>query len=157
MENRTLSYGIAGSLAVHLLLFLLLAMWMQFPVLREVVRPPPETEKEVTLLFAQNIEEAPAPPPEPPKPIKAPERYVRTTQNAEAPAPPKKTDLVSDRNTVASAKLAPDPKGDAAMPTTDGVNVPTMELANRDHKDVKLKNDSAPSPPPMKQPRPKIY
>jgi hypothetical protein len=150
VESRTLSYGIAGSLAVHLLLFLMLALWMQFPVSRPVIPQPQELDKEVTLLFPQDIKVEPPPPaPEPPKTKKEPERYIRTTQNDDAPAPPTKSDFISDRNTVASAKMAPDPKGDMPLPSMNGVNVPTLELANRDYKDGQLKNDNAASTPKM--------
>ena len=151
VESRTLSYGIAGSIAVHLLLFLMLALWMQFPAIRPVVPEPEDLDKQVTLLFPQDIKVEPPPPPipEPPKPKKEPERYIRTTQNEDAQAPPTKSDFISDRNTVASAKMAPDPKGDSPLPSMNGVSIPTLELANRDYKDGKIKNDNAASTPKM--------
>lgn len=142
-ENRTLGYGIAGSLAVHLLLFLLLAMWLQFPALRPVLPPEPELEKQVTLLFPESIKVEPAPVPPPVLKKQEQERYIRTTQNEDAKVAPTKSDFISDRNTVASAKMAADPNGESPLPTMNGVGVPTLELANRELKDGKIKEDSA--------------
>ena len=113
----------------------------------------------VTLLFPEDIKVEPLPPPKPPEPPKAkqqPARYIRTTQNDDAPAPPTKSDFISDRNTVASAKLAPDANGDMPLPTTNGVNVPTLELANRDFNSKVDDNapTSVPSKPSKAQPPP---
>ena len=155
VESRTLSYGIAGSLAVHLLLFVILALWMQFPALRPTVPEPVEQEKQVTLLFPEDIKVEPAPEPPPPKPKPEPARYIRTTQNEDAATAPTKSDFVSDRNTVAAAKMAPEDKGNAPLPSMTGVNVPTLELANRDYKDGKIKEDNAPGTPPPAKPEQK--
>jgi len=114
-----------------------------------------QEEPTVTMIFADDIEVAEAePPPEEkalPKPPekKTEERYIRTTQNESSAEAPEKADFVSDRNTVATAKMAPSAEGDAAMPTTEGVSFQTQELANRDFKDGDIKEDSAPSAPPM--------
>lgn len=140
-ETRNLGYGVAGSLALHVLLFVVLAVWMGLEPVRRIMESVPEPV--VTMVFAENVI---SPEPEAPPPQEAP-RYVRTTQNEEAPAPPAKADFISDRNTVAAAKL-PSAGGEAPAPTTKGVDIPAMELANRDYKDGAIKDDSALNPPP---------
>ncbi len=149
-DNRILGYGVAGSLAMHVLLFCALALFMGMGRVNQIARSLPEPEPVVTMVFPQDIKEMP--PEEIPKPKPAPERYIRTTQNEDAAMAPGKADFVSDRNTIASAKLAPDPAGVAGMPTLNGVNIPTMELANREYKDGEIKNDVA-QPAPA-QPKP---
>lgn len=150
MERRIVGYGIAGSLAVHLLVIIGLAMSMSLPG-PEVAKVEAKPEPEETLLFPANIEVVQAPPQVlAPKPIAETQHYIRTTQNEDAGVAPMKADFISDRNTVATSKLAPDAKADSPMPTTNGVNVPTFELANRNAKAGELKNDSAPTPPPAK-------
>lgn len=149
-ENRTLQIGIAGSVAVHVALFFILAwMWGADAARRwlesqQRVQP----EKQVTLLFPDQVIEmkqpeiAPSPPPKPvPKP--APKPYIRTTQNKAAANAPMKADFTSDRNTIAASKKAAFPDGDKPMPTQDGVGRATLELANRDQRDGETKNDSA--------------
>ena len=145
-ENRTLGYGIAGSLAVHLVMFCVLATWMSLAPAR-VMEPPPEPEPVVQMVFADNIVTEPLPEPVPEKPDSA--RYVRTTQNEKNIEPPTKADFISDRNTTASAKLPAEAGGDPQLPSMKGVNVPTLELTNREYKEGEIKNDSAPVPPPV--------
>lgn len=140
-ETRTVTYALAGSLALHVLLALICALWFGLSSLKHVSLPEPHEEPEVTLVFPDPV---PAPPVAPPPPQ---ERYIRTTQNTEAPSTPAKPDFISDRNTAAAAKSAPAPDGDKPLPTMAGVNYPTMELADRTFRDGQTKNDSAPSPP----------
>lgn len=156
METRTVRYGIFGSLAVHALLLCFAAFWIGYPTLKRIVDTAVVTEKEVTLIFPTDVELAPAIPPAPvvpastppvPKPKEQP--YIRTTQNTEAATAPTKTDFISDKNTVASSKLASTAGGDPTMPTTKGIDYQTKELANRTYKDGEIKNDSAPA---MNQP-----
>ncbi len=149
-DNRILGYGVAGSLAMHVLLFCALAIFMGVGRVLQIPRSAPDPEPVVTLVSPQDIQEMP--PEEVPKPKTATERYLRTTQDAETTNPPAKPDFISDRNTVASAKLAADPAGVTAMPTLNGVNVVTSELADREHKDGQLGNDSAPPTPPLPKP-----
>jgi outer membrane biosynthesis protein TonB len=146
-ETRTLGYGVAGSLAVHALLFVSLALWMSSEPVRKLMQAEPEAV--VTMLFAENVVPAePAPEPEPPAKQPDSQQFIRTSQNTESATTPANAAFISDRNTVASAKSAPSPDATAPMPTTTGVNLPTMDLVNRTYKDGELKNDSAPSPPP---------
>ncbi len=152
LETRTLRFGILGSLAVHMLLFGFAAFWIGYPALKRIVDTAVATEKEVTLIFPTEIEMVPLPPvPAVPAPAPLPvpkskeEPYIRTTQNKEAAAAPTKADFISDKNTVASAKLPGTVGGDPTMPTTLGIDYQTKELANRTYKDGEIKNDSAPA------------
>lgn len=143
-ETRTVGYALAGSLAVHVLLGVAFALWIGLASFHRLQLPPPmeEVEPDVTLVFP----EAPPAEPVPVVPQKG-ERYIRTTQNTEAPQAPGKADFVSDKDTVAMAKAAPSPDGDKPLPTMQGVDFPTNELANRTFRDGDTKNDSAPAPP----------
>lgn len=141
-ETRTVGYAIAGSLAVHVLLAAAFALWIGLASFHRLPLPrlQPDEEPEVTLVF-------PEPVPAPPVAPKKEERYIRTTQNADNTQTPADADFVSDKNTVAMAKAAPSPGGDKPLPTMQGVDFPTNELADRTFKDGETKNDSAPAPP----------
>ena len=163
-ENRTLQIGIGGSLAVHVVIFFILAwMWGANAAARWLEsQRKPVPEKEVTLLFPDQVIEikpvAP-PPPAPPKP--APKPYIRTTQNQAAANAPVKADFVSDRNTIAASQKAAFPDGDKPMPTQDGIDRTTLELANRNQRDGETKDDSASAvpkapPPQMRVPEPTV-
>lgn len=165
-ENRTLQIGIGGSVVVHVVLFFILAwMWGSGEAARWLAsQQKPVPEKQVTLLFPDQVIEmkppvpAPAqPPPPPPKP--APKPYIRTTQNKTAANAPVKADFVSDRNTIAASQKAAAPDGDKPMPTQDGIDHQTLELANRNQRDGQTKDDNASAvpklpPPQMRVPEP---
>jgi Gram-negative bacterial TonB protein C-terminal len=167
-EQRILTLGIAGSLVVHLVAAFSLATWVAFA---PAAKPPPKAaETPVEIIMPENIEVAtvpaptPAPPPtpEPPKPQTPPppppRRFIETEDNEASAKAPDKAGFISDRSTVASAKIAPDPKAEEDLPSTKGVKVKTMDLANREYKDGELKNDrpdpAPPSPPPTPPPAP---
>lgn len=160
-ENKTLQIGIVGSVAVHVVLFLILAwVWGADAASRWLAARQQEAEKQVTLLFPDQViemkqPEIVSPPPPPPKPIQKP--YIRTTQNVAAGNAPSKADFVSDRNTIAASRKAAAPDGDKPMPTQDGIDHTTLELANRNQRDGEIKNDT-PSPansaPPQSAPAP---
>lgn len=144
LETRTVRYGIIGSLAVHFLLLCLAAFWIGYPTIKHMVDTTMNTEKEVSLVFLENVEpKAPVSLPATPPTAKE-QPYIRTTQNTEASAAPVKTDFISDKNTAAMAKLPTAAGGDPLMPTTKGVDFQTREMANRTYKDGAIKNDSAP-------------
>lgn len=142
---------------MHLVLFALLAWTLSVRVeraQRQLALQPVIEEPVVALLFPDQIlevpvplmrtdtePEPPTPPPPPPKPKERP--YIRTTQNAAADAAPKNAPFVSDRNTRAASMLPPDPDGVRGMPTLDGKGPAQMELADRDYKDGKIKDDAA--------------
>ena len=164
--------GAVGSVALHLILFLLFALGLRLPSAAMVKTPPPPPEPEITVIMAATVapptptatplpkreEPAPAPTPPKPKPKQPDLRYVRTSQNEEAKDAPANAAYKSDHNTVASAKDAPADKGDPTMPNTKGVDLQTMELANREFKEGELKHDSAPVPtqPPAKSSPPTV-
>ncbi|HSJ01246.1 MAG TPA: hypothetical protein VK956_02285, partial [Verrucomicrobium sp.] len=156
-ENNAIRIGIVGSLTVHLLLFLSVGLWMSMAPARSALplQTREELEQETTLIFPDDLppEVAAEPKPEPEPKVTPPpvpqdsQKYVRTTQNADVPEAPANAPFVSDRNTVASSRLLPEKGGDANLPTTRGVDIPTMELTNRDYKDGEIKNDAAGAPP----------
>lgn len=157
--DNNLRIAITGSLVVHALLFLLLA-WMfageaASRLWRQATAP---REKEVVLLFPEQIMPEPPPvvPPPPPAPKK--EIYIRTAQNERAENAPKNAAFVSDRNTTAATVKAPFPDGTEPLPTMDGLKLPTKELTDRDHRDGEIKDDARPKTPQgapaMLQPQP---
>ncbi|MBX7211211.1 MAG: hypothetical protein K1X78_23090 [Verrucomicrobiaceae bacterium] len=155
-EDKTLRIGIAGSLVVHVaLLFILAWLWgMQGAARWLAAQQRAEPEKQVTLLFPDQVIEMKQPeitPPAPPKPLPPPVKpYIRTTQNTAAANAPVKADFVSDRNTLAASRKAASPDGTKPMPTQDGIDRTTMELANRDQRDGEVKNmPDAPKPTPQ--------
>ena len=159
-RDRELPIAIAGSLLVHALLFLLLAALFANPTKWEFeaakVAAKPK-EKEVTLIFPEQL--IPPPPlPKPPVPPPKKEIYMRTTQNEASSEKPKDAAFISDRNTKASATKAADPTATSPMPTTEGLKFQMNELANRDYRDGDIKEDAAKksaAAPKMQQTPPK--
>ncbi len=144
-RDRELPIAIAGSVLVHVLLFFLLAVMFanrkewDFKAAGVAAKPK---EKEVTLIFPDQL--IPPPPlPKPPVPPPKKEIYMRTTQNEAAGEKPKNAAFISDRNTKASATKAPDPSATSPMPTTEGLKFQMNELANRDYRDGDIKEDAA--------------
>jgi hypothetical protein len=142
-DRDIIKYGIVGSLTVHLLLCFFSAFWINRYLLIVIPEVTKQPEPEVTMVYPDFIKE------ESPPQKKGSDQYIRTTQNDSAAAPPEKADFISDKNTVASAKNGPDPEGNVPLPSMKGIDLPTLELANRDYKEGQIKNDSAPSPPPI--------
>lgn len=165
-SDKNLRIAITGSLLVHALLFVVLAWMFAGEAARRLWQQAttPPREKEVTLLFPEQIipdpeMKVPEPPPPPPQPPPAKrEIYIRTSQNETAATAPKNAPFISDRNTTAATTKAPFPDATAPMPTLDGLKLPTRELADRDHKDGELKDDARPKAPKtavaMLQPEP---
>ena len=156
-SSSNLRIAITGTLVVHALLFLLLA-WIfarevAMKLLQEANQPP--KEKEVMLLFPDQI--LPPLPPPPPKP-KEPEMYIRTSQNAGLDTAPKNAAFIADRNTKAATVKAPSPDATEPMPSMDGLKIQMRELADRDFHNGDLKDDArAKSRPPevaMRSPQP---
>lgn len=158
-RDKELPIAIAGSLLVHVLLFLLLAAlftnptkW-EFKAAEAAAKPK---EKEVTLIFPEQL--IPPPPlPKPPVPPPKKEIYMRTTQNEASGEKPKNAAFISDRNTKASATKAADPTATSPVPTTEGLKFQMNELANRDYRDGDIMDDAAkksaaaPKTPPTPQ------
>lgn len=161
--DKNLRIAITGSLVVHALLFAVLAWMFASDAAQHLWRQAtvPPKEKEVTLLFPEQIMPEPqlAPPP-PPAPAPPPKRevYIRTSQNETALAAPKNAPFIADRNTTAAADKAPDPNATEPMPSMNGLKLPTQDLADRDHHQGELRDDSRPKTPAAKlamlQPQP---
>ncbi|RBP39652.1 TonB-like protein [Roseimicrobium gellanilyticum] len=156
-ESRTITYAIVGSLAVHVVLALAFAVWIgvaSFHQMLAAPRPDLAEEPEVVLLFPDppNLDVATPPPPPPPPPAeKKMDPYIRTTQNTAVAEAPKDANFESDRNTVAMTRgtAASTPDG-PPMPSMEGLDRETKELANRTYKAGETKDDSAPATPPEK-------
>lgn len=148
-SDKNLRIAITGSLLVHGLLFLALAWMFAGEAARKLWQQATAQpkEKEVTLLYPEQIIPEPEmKPPEPPAPPPPPKRevYIRTSQNEAAAAAPKNAPFISDRNTTAATTKAAFPDATAPLPTMDGLKLPTRELADRDHRDGELKDDARP-------------
>ncbi|MFO1486267.1 MAG: hypothetical protein U1F71_23095 [Verrucomicrobiaceae bacterium] len=160
IHDKNLRIAITGSLVVHALLFLILAWMFAGEAARQLWRQATARarEKEVTLLFPEQIIPVPdLKPPAPPPPPKK-EVFIRTSQNETAAAAPKDAAFISDRNTKAATVKAPFPDATQPLPSMDGLKLPTRELADRDHHDGELKDDARPKTPKgsvaMLQPQP---
>ncbi len=158
--DKNLRIAITGTLVLHALFFLILA-WMfageaARKLWQQAIKPP--KEKEVVLLFPEQL--IPEPPPllPPPPPVPKKEIYIRTAQNERAENAPKNAAFISDRNTTAATVKAPFPDGTEPLPTTDGLKLPSREMADRDYRDGQLKDDASPKTPQgalaMLQPQP---
>lgn len=156
-ESRTITYAIVGSLAVHVVLALAFAMWIGVSSFHRMLTAPPretEEESEVTLVFPEppnlDVEDLPPPQPQPPPPPAKTVPYIRTTQNTGVAEAPKDAVFESDRNTVATTTASTSTPDGPALPSMQGRDEKTNELANRSFKDGELKEDSAPETPPAK-------
>ena len=68
--------------------------------------------------------------------------YVRTTQNERAADAPEDAAFESDRNTVAASELPPEVDGLENMPTQEGVELPTLEMADRELAEGEIADDA---------------
>jgi hypothetical protein len=160
LQDRHLQTGLAGSLLIHALLLLLFVGALQTEAARRLLeqslpKPAQPPEPEVALLFPTQLEVVP------PKP----KAYIRTTQNEASATKPSNAAFQSDRDTVAASARPAVPGSTLPMPTLDGTAPDTRELADRDHRDGEIKNDSAPVspiaqtqmlPPPAPSPPPAV-
>jgi hypothetical protein len=148
-ESRIIGYGIAGSLAVHLLALMVFACWVAFAPAPKVT--PHDQAPPVEVVLPENIElvtPPPTPVPEPPKPKPKPQRFIDTAENEPDTKAPDRADFISDRDTKAMSKIAPPKDGDQPLPTTQGVKVSTLDLSNREYKPGEIKDErSMPMPP----------
>lgn len=162
-SSNNLRIAITGTVVVHALLFLLLA-WIfakeaALKLWQEAHQPP--KEKEVMLIFPDQLIPPPLEPPPPPPPqVKKPQVYIRTAQNESAPSAPKNAPFISDRNTTAATTKAPSPDATEPLPSMDGIKLQMRELADRDFHDGELKDDARPKTQPpdlvMRPPQPMI-
>lgn len=103
--------------------------------------PNAAPEKEVSLIFPEQILPPEPPPPPPPEPEL--KQFTRTSQSKAEAEPPAKANFVSDRNTVAASKMAPAPDGTVNMPTIAGVKQRVMDVAERTYHDGEVKDEQA--------------
>jgi outer membrane biosynthesis protein TonB len=154
-DKNNVQMGIATSVVVHAVLLFLFAWLLDLDhTAREVWKKLRATaeEPQVTLLFPEQVMQLPTPALKP----KTIPQFIRTSQNEPVDEKPVKSDFISDRNTKAAAKESPYPDATKAMPSTKGIDIPTMELANRKYQDGKLANDNGgkAKPPPVKMHEP---
>lgn len=145
-DRQNVQIGIATSVVLHALLLFLFA-WMLGveQTARDLWKQARQAAQEpkVTLLFPEQIVPLPTPKL---KPKLEQKQYIRTSQNEAEEAKPVKSDFISDRNTKAASKEAPFPDATAPMPSSKGIEQPTLELANRKYQDGKLANDNGGKP-----------
>ncbi len=129
--RRRATRAAALSLLFHLVLIIGIA-WLL--VAGPEAPPPPPEPAEVEITFVE-----PPPPPEPP-----PTRFVDST--APESEPPAQAAFESDRNTAAASPDAA--TGDAPVPTQDGMELPGVELEQRELALAEV----APAPPAPESP-----
>jgi hypothetical protein len=146
-RDRYFQTGLAGSFVIHALALLLFVGLFHTEAGRSLLgvaelipQAKPEPEKEVTMIFPDQIIAVPAPP--------MPKAYIRTTQNEASAVKPANAAFESDRNTLAASRLPPKADATLMMPTTTGDAPTKQELANRDYRDGQIKNDAVAVMPP---------
>ncbi len=143
-HDRHLQTGIAGSVAIHALLLLLIVWGVSSQAGRNFAgeeKVAVEEIPEVTLIFPDQII------PEPPPLTPLPEFFIKTTQNEAVAAAPKNAKFQSDRNTVAASMLPPTTTSSALpMPTLDGNAAVKPQLNNSEHQDGNLTPKPQPKP-----------
>lgn len=151
-DKQNVQIGIATSVVLHAALLFIFAWMLGIEqTARELWKQARKAAEEptVTMLFPEQVMPTPKL-----KPNLETKQYIRTTQNESTEAKPVKSGFISDRNTKAAAKEAPFPDATAAMPSMNGIDRPTLELANRKYQDGKPAEDNAGKPaPPAPAPR----
>lgn len=145
-HDRHLQTGIAGSLAIHALLLLLIVWGLNTQTAQDLLQPektPEEKVPEITLVFPDQF--IPEPPTPPEVTTVAPKLFVNTAQNEAAPAAPTNAKFQSDRNTVAASAMPPSKTSALQMPTLDGNTAVKPQLNNTDYQDGSLKNSPSPA------------
>ncbi|HEY1084798.1 MAG TPA: hypothetical protein VGE29_21210 [Prosthecobacter sp.] len=149
-HDRHLQTGIAGSVAIHVLLLMLLAWGFGSQAAREFLKKEPaatEEEPEVTLIFPEQILVAPPPPQE----LPSRKILVNTSGNEAAATAPQNARFVSDKNTVAASILPPSATSSLAMPTLNGTAPGQPELTSQEYQAGKLQPAAAKPAPAEKK------
>ena len=68
--------------------------------------------------------------------------FIRTSQNERLAEAPKDANFESDRNTAAASELAPEEEGMANLPSQDGIDLPHLEMADREFADGEIGDDA---------------
>ena len=166
--DNTLRHAVTGSLAIHLVAFLLLVLGLHHHLSSE---PEPQTDRddEFVLVLTAVPEFEPPPEPEPltepepepeepePEPEPEPEaseperRFVVADHVQPAAEAPEAARFESDRDTVAGSRTGPDPDGPADMPSLTGDS--PFEAFSA--VDATFQDGDEPTPPPLPaQPEP---
>lgn len=117
-SRRETALAALASVLLHLALILCVALALAVPAWQYPETPP---DKDVPI----EVMMLPAAPPQPQEPT-----YVSTTEQ-NVPEPPKNAPFESDKNTRAASEN--EPSGTAPVPTLNGRESPSLELANRDY------------------------
>ncbi len=144
-HDRHLQTGIAGSVAIHAVLLLLIAWGVSSQAGRnfaEQKKAAAEKIPEVALIFPDQIIV------EPPPVIltNEPKLFIKTDKNVAVATAPKNAKYQSDRNTVAASLLPPTTVSALPMPTLDGRADVKPQLTNNDYRDGSLTPKSQPKP-----------
>lgn len=160
--DKTMRHAVTGSLAVHVLAFLLLVLGLHQHLGSETERPDEPADEFVLVLDAMPQFE-PEPPPEPlpepePEPDSEPEpepdaldprrQFVVADHVQPAAEAPDDARFEADRDTVAGSRIGPDPDGPADMPSLRG-DSPVDTLSTID---AAFQDGDEPAPPPVPAP-----
>lgn len=126
-ERREVRNGVATSVVVHVLAFVLLGWWLgadaamaaMLKELRAAAAAQKKEEPQVSMIHPEQILQ-PAPPPPELRPKLGMKAVIASSAAAPEAAPAGKADFQSDRSTRAASRLAADPDSMNAMPTLRG-------------------------------------
>jgi hypothetical protein len=142
-DRRLLLLALVGALGTHLVVFfaavILLLLSDQSGAAQHDDPPPTPPPPAIVLIEPSMFEQIPEPPERP----KDPTHYLRTTQNTASDVAPEDPSFISDRDTIASSRLPPDPSGDPSLANTQGITLPTNELIDRDDVEGEPAEDAA--------------
>ncbi|MCB1235503.1 MAG: hypothetical protein KDM91_10560 [Verrucomicrobiae bacterium] len=149
-DNQKVIVSLLGAVVGHLLLLVLVGAFLFLTAMlapqRTLAASVPEPE-EVTVLLSDLLEQAELVPKE------LTQRYMRTDPDQEADRKPEDAAFHSDRNTLATSELAPDPAADKPLPTIRGEDrLPIFDLRDRNFVDGDFKDASAASAPSAPSP-----
>ncbi|MCB1089324.1 MAG: hypothetical protein KDM63_19965, partial [Verrucomicrobiae bacterium] len=146
-DSQKILFSILGAVVGHLLLFLLLGLLFAVssllaPQAGIAAIPAVPAPEEVTILLSDLMEQVEL------KPKELTQRYMRTDPDQESAVKPKDAPFHSDRNTVLTSERPPDPSSDLEAPTvTSDVNLPVLEIRDRQFVDGDFLDQSATSAP----------
>jgi hypothetical protein len=148
-ERREVQIGIGTSLVFHVLLFLLLGWWLgadaailaAMKASRDAVKRAQEEPKVAMLLHAEQfVTDAPKL-----RPKLSNKRFIDNTSAAPATDVPTNAEFQAAKSSRAASQMAPSVDGRDALPTSRGVDAPTMMLSNRSGSTGDKPGSSAPT------------
>ena len=146
-DSQKVIFSILGAVVGHLLLFLLLGLLFAVssliaPQTGEAAAPVPPPPQEMTIMLADLMEQVELTPKE------LTQRYMRTDADQESATKPENAPFHSDRNTLATSQIAPDPRSDLDAPSVAGRDdLPFIEIRDREFVDGEFLDQSAASAP----------